>query len=64
MFSKLIRNSSSQAIASIQVVGRLVEQQDVRVSEQRLGKQHLYLLGAGQGAHLGVVKGPSRFEAV
>ena len=40
----------------IQMVGRLVEQQDVRVAEQSLGQQHLYLLGAGQRIHLGVVQ--------
>ena len=40
----------------IQMVGRLVEQQDVRVAKQSLGQQHLHLLGAGQGIHLGVVE--------
>ncbi len=35
----------------IQVVGRLVQQQDVRVGKQRLGQQHPQLPAGGDGAH-------------
>ena len=36
----------------IQVVGRLIQQQRLRVSEQRLRQQHADLLSALQFAHL------------
>ncbi len=36
----------------IKMVRRLVEQQDIRVSKKRLGKQHLYFLAAVQLRHL------------
>ncbi len=35
----------------IQVVGGLVQQDNVRVAKKGLGQQHLHLLGAGQGGH-------------
>ena len=35
----------------VQVVGRFVEQQHVRVREQRLGQQHAQLSSRGDGAH-------------
>ena len=38
----------------IQMVGRLVEQHDVRMTEQRLCEQHLDLLRVGEGCHGGV----------
>ncbi len=31
----------------VQVVGRLIQKQDVRVAKQGLGQQHLHLQGAG-----------------
>ena len=39
----------------VQVVGGLVQQQDVRIAEQRLGQQHLHLEAAVQGGHRVVV---------
>ena len=36
---------------NIQTIGGLVQQNDVRLSEQRAGQQHLHLLALGQGAH-------------
>ncbi|MNB86602.1 hypothetical protein D3C75_335500 [compost metagenome] len=39
----------------IQMVGRLIEQQVVRTSEQGLGEQHPYLLVAAEFGHLFVV---------
>ena len=48
--SKSSRKSSSQLTdVDIQVVGRLVQQQDIRVAEQGLGQQHLDLLTGVQG---------------
>ena len=38
----------------IQVVGGLVQEDDVRLSEEGLGQQHLHLLLGGEGAHLAV----------
>ena len=40
----------------IQVVGRLIQKQDVWVAEQGLGQKYLYLLGAQKGAHLRIVQ--------
>ena len=40
----------------IEVVGRLVEEQDVRITEQRLREEDLDLLGALQLVHLIVVE--------
>ena len=40
----------------VQVVGRLIQKQDVRVAEQGLGQQYLNLLGAQKGAHLSIVQ--------
>ena len=40
----------------IQIVGRFVQQQDIRISEQRLRQQHLNLLAAVQLAHLLMLK--------
>ncbi len=40
----------------IQMVGRLVEQQDIRISEQRLRQQHLHLLAAVQLRHQLIVQ--------
>ena len=40
----------------IEVVGRLVEEQDVRITEQRLREEDLNLLGALQLVHLLVVE--------
>ena len=40
----------------VQVVGRLIQKQNVRVAEQGLGKKHLYLLSAQKGAHLRIVQ--------
>ena len=37
--------------AVVQVVGRLVQQEDVRISEQRLGQQHLELVAGLELAH-------------
>ena len=39
---------------NVQVVGGLVQEDDVRLSEQSLGQQHLHLLLGGQGGHLGI----------
>ena len=41
--------------AVIQVVGRLVQQQNVRIAEQRLCQQHLELFAALQVTHEGIV---------
>ena len=40
----------------VQVVGRLIQKQNVRVAEQGLGKKYLYLLSAQKGAHLRIVQ--------
>ena len=40
----------------IQVVGRLVQKQNIRVSEQCLSKQDFDLLGTDQVFHHGIVK--------
>ena len=37
---------------NVQMVGGLVQQNDVRLSKQRLGQQHLYLFLSGEGGHL------------
>ena len=56
VFSKLMRNSSSQLIASrSSVVGRLVEEQDIRIAEKRLREQYLDLQRARQIRHHRVV---------
>ena len=36
----------------IQVVGRLIQKQDIRVTEKCLGKKYLYLLASCQVSHL------------
>ena len=36
----------------VQMVGRLVEQDDARIAEQRLREQHLDLFFRGQARHL------------
>jgi len=48
----------------VQMVGRLVQKQYIRIAEQGLGQQHLYLLGAQQAAHLGIVKVSLNTKAV
>ena len=48
----------------IQVVGRLVEEDDVRLAEQRLGEQHLDLEPAVEVGHEGVVELCGHAEAV
>ena len=40
----------------VQVVGRLIQKQDVWVAEQGLGQKYLYLLGAQKGSHLRIVQ--------
>ena len=40
----------------VEVVGRLVEQHDFRLAEERLRQQHLDLFAALQGVHLGVMQ--------
>ncbi len=35
----------------IQVVGRLVEKQDIRIAEQSLGEEYFYLCGARHISH-------------
>ena len=39
----------------IQMIGRLIQQKDIRVAEQGTGKQNLYLLIAGQILHQDVM---------
>ena len=39
--------------SEIQVVGRLVEQQDIRIAKERLSKQHLHLIIAVELLHFG-----------
>ena len=46
----------------IQVVGRLVEKQDVRIAEQRLCEKNFDLLGTGQDLSSFCSGDPSRFR--
>ena len=39
------------ACLDIQMVGRLIQQQRIRLSKQRLCQQHLYLITTGQLLH-------------
>ena len=48
----------------IEIVGRLVEQQRLRLAEERLRQQHAHLLPALQLAHLALVKRLGDIEAV
>ena len=48
----------------IEVVGRLVEQQRLRIAEQRLRQQHAHFLAALQLAHLALVQRFGNIQAV
>jgi hypothetical protein len=47
----------------VEVVGGLVEQQQVAAAAQQLGEVHAVALAAGQGAHLALLVGPAEVEA-
>ncbi len=46
----------------VEVIGRLVQQQDVRLQQQRLRQQHAPLHAAGQRGEIGVVAQPEPFH--
>ena len=48
----------------IQMVGRLVEEQDVRISEKCLCKKHFDFLAAGQVCHLSIMEFGFDSEAI
>ena len=49
---------------NIQMVGGLVQQNDLRVAKQRLGQQHLDLLVSGEGSHLGIEQVTAKSQAL